>query len=162
MTGAESNGISYWEAAIRAANGLRVIRMAGGFGYSPNVSNTGAWSCYAAAGWGSLCRIIASAQRRRINLRRCRLFLVRQSVSGTRGFSVPRLSYLERGRYVHPFSTSTCATTTLISPRKIALSSPAIPARNGRSAINPVTNPQGLVSNWCSATFVAKFWFALK
>ena len=26
--------------------------------------------------------------------------------------------------------------------------------------INPLTNPQGLVSNWCSATFVAKFWFA--
>ena len=28
-------------------------------------------------------------------------------------------------------------------------------------AINPVTNPEGLMSNWCSATFVAKFWLAL-
>jgi hypothetical protein len=28
--------------------------------------------------------------------------------------------------------------------------------------IDPVTNPQGLVSGWCSATFVAKFWFALQ
>ncbi|HTF42011.1 MAG TPA: hypothetical protein VK754_15640 [Propionibacteriaceae bacterium] len=27
--------------------------------------------------------------------------------------------------------------------------------------INPVTNPQGLVSRWCSATVVAKLWFAL-
>jgi hypothetical protein len=26
--------------------------------------------------------------------------------------------------------------------------------------INPVTNPEGLMSRWCSATFVAKFWFA--
>ena len=26
--------------------------------------------------------------------------------------------------------------------------------------IDPLTNPLGLVSNWCSATFVAKFWFA--
>jgi hypothetical protein len=25
---------------------------------------------------------------------------------------------------------------------------------------NPITNPDGLVSRWCSATFVAKFWFA--
>jgi hypothetical protein len=24
-----------------------------------------------------------------------------------------------------------------------------------------VRNPQGLTSRWCSATFVAKFWFAL-
>jgi hypothetical protein len=27
--------------------------------------------------------------------------------------------------------------------------------------INPLTNPRGLESNWCSATLVAKFWFAL-
>ena len=27
--------------------------------------------------------------------------------------------------------------------------------------VNPVTNPEGLMSNWCGATFVAKFWFAL-
>jgi hypothetical protein len=25
---------------------------------------------------------------------------------------------------------------------------------------NPITNPDGLVSNWCSATFVVKFWAA--
>jgi hypothetical protein len=33
-------------------------------------------------------------------------------------------------------------------------------ARPG-GAVNPVTNPEGLTSNWCSATFVAKVWFAL-
>ena len=27
--------------------------------------------------------------------------------------------------------------------------------------IDPVTNPEGLASRWCSATFVAKVWFAL-
>ena len=26
--------------------------------------------------------------------------------------------------------------------------------------VDPVTNPAGLVSNWCGATFVAKAWFA--
>ena len=30
-------------------------------------------------------------------------------------------------------------------------------ARPG-GAVNPVTNPEGLTSNWCSATFVAKVW----
>ena len=28
--------------------------------------------------------------------------------------------------------------------------------------VDPVRNPQGLTSRWCSATFVAKFWFALQ
>jgi hypothetical protein len=28
--------------------------------------------------------------------------------------------------------------------------------------INPVTNPLGLVSRWCSATIVGKFWFAFE
>jgi hypothetical protein len=27
--------------------------------------------------------------------------------------------------------------------------------------VDPVTNPDGLVSRWCSATFVAKLWFEL-
>jgi len=27
--------------------------------------------------------------------------------------------------------------------------------------INPITNPDGLRSHWCGATFVAKAWFAL-
>jgi uncharacterized protein (TIGR02001 family) len=48
-----SNGIDYWEAAIRADKRISdSIRMAGGFAYSPNVSNTGAWGWYAAAGVG--------------------------------------------------------------------------------------------------------------
>ena len=28
--------------------------------------------------------------------------------------------------------------------------------------INPVTDPNGLLSSWCGATFVAKFWVALQ
>lgn len=31
-------------------------------------------------------------------------------------------------------------------------------ARPG-GVINPITNPEGLTSRWCSATFVAKLWF---
>ena len=51
-TAAESKGIN-WEAAIRGETKLREsIRIDGGFAYSPNVSNTGAWSWYGAGGIG--------------------------------------------------------------------------------------------------------------
>ncbi len=40
-----TNGIDYWEAAARADTKIgESIRIAGSFAFSPNVSNTGAWS----------------------------------------------------------------------------------------------------------------------
>ena len=49
----ETNGINYWEAAIRGDRRIgELIRIASGYAYSPNVSNTGAWSQYVAAGVG--------------------------------------------------------------------------------------------------------------
>ena len=46
-------GIDYWEAIARADTRIGdILRVAGGFAYSPNVSNTGAWSKYAAFGLG--------------------------------------------------------------------------------------------------------------
>ena len=46
-------GIDYWEAAFRADKKIgESVHVAGGFAYSPNNSNTGAWSWYAAAGMG--------------------------------------------------------------------------------------------------------------
>jgi uncharacterized protein (TIGR02001 family) len=48
-----TNGINYWEAAIRGDKGIgESFRIAAGYAYSPNVSNTGAWSQYVAAGVG--------------------------------------------------------------------------------------------------------------
>src|SRR5262249_40681004 len=45
--------INYWEAGIRADKRItESIHTAAGLAYSPNVSNTGAWSGYAAAGLG--------------------------------------------------------------------------------------------------------------
>ena len=39
----ETQGINYWEAAIRGDRSIgESIRIAGGYAYSPNVSNTGA------------------------------------------------------------------------------------------------------------------------
>ena len=49
----ETNGINYWEAAIRGDRRIgEQVRIAAGYAYSPNVSNTGAWSQYVAAGVG--------------------------------------------------------------------------------------------------------------
>jgi len=46
-------GTDYWEAAFRADKRVaEFIHVAGGFAYSPNVSNTGAWGAYAAGGVG--------------------------------------------------------------------------------------------------------------
>ena len=35
------------------------------------------------------------------------------------------------------------------------------PGATPGGSIDPLRNPEGLRSRWCSATFVAKFWFAL-
>jgi Bacterial protein of unknown function (Gcw_chp) len=49
----ETNGINYWEAVIRGDRRIgEQVRIAAGYAYSPNVSNTGAWSQYVAAGVG--------------------------------------------------------------------------------------------------------------
>ncbi len=49
----ETHGINYWEAVIRGDRSIgESIRIASGYAYSPNVSNTGAWSQYVAAGIG--------------------------------------------------------------------------------------------------------------
>ena len=49
----ETNGINYWETVIRGDRSIgEHFSVAAGYAYSPNVSNTGAWSQYAAAGIG--------------------------------------------------------------------------------------------------------------
>ena len=51
--GGPTNGIEYWEATFRGAAPFgESIRVAAGYAYSPNISNTGAWSQYVAAGFG--------------------------------------------------------------------------------------------------------------
>ena len=40
-------------------------------------------------------------------------------------------------------------------------SAQTITSRPAWDRINPINNPDGLVSNWCGPTLVAKLWFAL-
>jgi Bacterial protein of unknown function (Gcw_chp) len=50
-------GIEYWELLARADIRIgEALRVAGGFAYSPNVSNTGAWSNTRHSAWASTCR----------------------------------------------------------------------------------------------------------
>ena len=90
--GGPINGINYWEAALRAGTKLsESLRIAGGFAYSPNVSNTGAWSSYAAGGI-RLRRAgpLPAEGHRRVVHRGRRLFLVRSPVRGSGRLSACR------------------------------------------------------------------------
>jgi uncharacterized protein (TIGR02001 family) len=86
----ETNGINYWEAVIRGDRSIgEGVRVAGGYAYSPNVSNTGAWSQYVAAGVGFDVPGRLLPQNLGIIVHDCRrLFLVRQSSSAARRLPV--------------------------------------------------------------------------
>jgi uncharacterized protein (TIGR02001 family) len=156
-------GINYWEAVARADTTIgELLRIAGGFGYSPNVSNTGAWSKYAAFGLG-------------LDLPRKMLPLeVNASVTGGAGYSwfgnqsaalggFPLPAYLNWNAGV-TFSRKNLNLdlryydTNLSKENCFVLTGDPNATPGGQ--INPVTNPEGLMSRWCSATFVAKFSFA--
>ena len=48
-----TNGVDYWELSARADTRIgEAFRVAGGYAYAPDVSKTGAWGQYAAAGIG--------------------------------------------------------------------------------------------------------------
>jgi len=155
-------GIDYWEAAARADIKLgELLRVAGGFAYSPNVSNTGAWSKYAAGGLG-------------VDLPRNALpHDITASVTGGAGYywfgnqsaalgGFPLPAYLNWNAGVtftrSRFNLDLRYYDTNLSKEDCFVFTGDPNATPG-GRIDPVTNPQGLVSRWCSATVVAKFWF---
>jgi uncharacterized protein (TIGR02001 family) len=165
MTGPGVNGIDYWEAAIRVNKKIsESIRVAGGFAYSPNVSNTGAWGWYAAAGAGFIFpeKILPPD--------------IGMSISGAAGYSwfgnqsqalggFPLPAYLNWQVGVtftrKVFNLDLRYYDTNLS-RENCFVLTGDPGAQPGGRIDPVINPGGLVSNWCGATFVAKIWFALK
>jgi uncharacterized protein (TIGR02001 family) len=157
-------GIEYWETAARADTKIgELLRVAGGFAYSPNVSNTGAWSRYAAFGLG-------------IDVPR-RLLPPEVSVSMTSvvGYSWFGNQSVELGGFPLPsyLNWNTGVTfarknlnldlryydTNLSKENCFVFTGD--PGATPGGSIDPVRNPEGLRSRWCSATFVAKLWFAL-
>jgi uncharacterized protein (TIGR02001 family) len=158
-------GIDYWEAAGRADTRIgEALRVAGGFAYSPNVSNTGAWSKYAAFGLGVDLPRNALPQD------------VTASVTGSAGYywfgnqsaalgGFPLPAYLNWNTGVtltrKIFNLDLRYYDTNLSKEDCFVFTGDPNAAPGGS-IDPVRNPQGLTSRWCSPTFVAKFWFALQ
>jgi len=162
VAGAE--GIDYWEAAFRADKRIaEFIHIAGGFAYSPNVSNTGAWGAYAAGGVG------VEMPPRFLPLD------IAVSFTGGAGYSwfgnqSPQFGGFPLPAYLNwqfgvtftrkVFNLDLRYYDTNLSRENCFVLTGDPNARPG-GAINPITNPEGLTSNWCSATFVAKVWFAL-
>ena len=156
-------GIEYWEALARADTKIgEWLRVAGGFAYSPNVSNTGAWSKYAAVGLG----IDVPS-----NVLPAKLAV---SLTGGAGYSwfgnqsaqlggFPLPAYLNWNAGVtftrRVFNLDLRYYDTNLSKENCFVFTGDPHAQPG-GRVNPVTNPDGLVSNWCGATFVAKAWFA--
>jgi uncharacterized protein (TIGR02001 family) len=159
-----TNGIDYWEAAARADTKIgESIRMAGGYAYSPNVSNTGAWSQYAALGVG--IEVPSRLLPDKLGV----------SFTGGAGYSWfghqdPVLGGFELPAYLNwqagvtitrgNFNVDLRYYDTNLSPENCFVFTGDPNARPG-GRVDPITNPDGLISRWCSATFVAKAWFAL-
>jgi uncharacterized protein (TIGR02001 family) len=159
-----AKGIEYWEATIRATRRIaEAFRVAGGIAYSPDVSNTGAWSWYAAAGLGY--DVPSSVLPANLGV----------SFTGGAGYSWFGNQSQDLGGFPLPaylnwqagvtftrkiFNLDLRYYDTNLSKENCFVLTGDPNARPGGS-IDPVTNPEGLASRWCSATFVAKIWFAL-
>lgn len=160
-----SPGINYSEALARADTRIgEALRVAGGFAYSPNYSNTGAWSNYAAFGLGIdlprdlLPRNVTASLTGAVGY-----FWFGNQSAELGGFPLPAYLNWQAGvtftRQVFNLDLRYYDTNLSKEDCFVFTGDPnAMPG--GR--INPVTNPDGLMSRWCSATFVAKFWFVLQ
>lgn len=158
-------GINYWEALARADTKLaNLVHVAGGFAWSPNVSNTGAWSKYAAFGLG--VDLPGKLLPKDISA----------SMTGGTGYSwfgnqSPALGGFPLPAYLNWNAGVTFTRknlnldlryydTNLSKENCFVLTGDPGATPGGRP--DPISNPEGLMSQWCSATFVAKFWFALE
>jgi len=158
-----TNGINYWEAVIRGDRKIgELIRIASGYAYSPNVSNTGAWSQYVAAGLGFDVPTRLLPQNLGVSFTNCcRLFVVGNQAPQLGGFPLPAYLNWQAGvTFTHKiFNLDLRYYDTNLSKENCFVFTGDPSARLG-GRVDPITNPAGLVSNWCGATFVAKAWFA--
>jgi uncharacterized protein (TIGR02001 family) len=156
-------GINYWETVIRGDKSIgEGVRVAGGYAYSPNVSNTGAWSQYVAAGVGYDLpgRVLPP------NLGISFTTAAGYSWFGNQaphlgGFPLPAYLNWQAGvTFTHKaFNLDLRYYDTNLSKENCFVFTGDPNARPG-GRVDPVSNPDGLVSRWCGAAFVAKAWFA--
>jgi uncharacterized protein (TIGR02001 family) len=157
-----ATGINYWEAVVRGDRKIgEQFRVAAGYAYSPDVSNTGAWSQYVAAGVGYDVpgRLLPP------NLGVSFTSAAGYSWFGNQapahgGFPLPAYLNWQAGvTFTHKaFNLDLRYYDTNLSKENCFVFTGDPNARLG-GRVDPVTNPAGLISNWCGATFVAKAWF---
>jgi uncharacterized protein (TIGR02001 family) len=163
MLPGETHGINYWEAAIRGDRRIgESLRIASGYAYSPNVSNTGAWSQYVAAGLGFDLPNRLLPQNLSVSFTTAAGYSwFGNQAPQNGGFPLP--SYLNWQAGVtftyKVFNIDLRYYDTNLSKENCFVLTGDTSARTG-GRIDLVTNPEGLISNWCGATIVAKAWFA--
>jgi len=156
-------GINYWEAVVRGDRKIgEQFRVAAGYAYSPDVSNTGAWSQYVAAGVGYDVpgRLLPPNLGVSFTSAAGYSWFGNQSPS-LGGFPLPAYLNWQAGvTFTHKaFNLDLRYYDTNLSKENCFVFTGDPNARLG-GRVDPVTNPAGLISNWCGATFVAKAWFA--
>ncbi|MBR0830348.1 hypothetical protein JQ596_33060 [Bradyrhizobium manausense] len=159
----ETDGINYWETVIRGDRRIgEQIRVAAGYAFSPNVSNTGAWSQYVAAGLGFDMPARLLPQDLTVSFTAAAGYSwFGNQASQLGGFPLPAYLNWQAGvTFTHKaFNLDLRYYDTNLSKENCFVFTGDPNARPG-GRVNLVTNPDGLISNWCSATFVAKAWFA--
>jgi uncharacterized protein (TIGR02001 family) len=157
-------GIEYWESIARADAPLGdLFRGAVGFAYSPNVSNTGAWSKYAAFGLGFEVPHDVLPQDLSVSITGgAGYFWFGTQSAALGGFPLP--AYLNWNAGVtfsrKAFNFDLRYYNTNLSKENCFVFT-GDPGATPGGRPDPITNPEGLMSRWCSATVVAKFWLAL-
>src|SRR5258706_816594 len=159
-----ATGTDYWEFVARADKKLtEQVRIAAGFGYSPNISNTGAWSKYTAAGIGvDLPRSkILQGGSTSVTTSAGYFWFGNQSPA-LGGFPLPAYANWNAGVTFrrNRFHLDLRYYDTNLSRENCFVFTGDPNARPG-GRDDPLTNPEGLASGWCGATVVAKFWFTL-
>lgn len=156
-------GINYWEAVIRGDRSIgEQVRVAAGYAYSPSVSNTGAWSQYVAAGVGYDVPGRLLPPNLGISFTSAAGYSwFGNQASALGGFPLPAYLNWQAGvTFTHKaFNLDLRYYDTNLSKENCFVFTGDPNARLG-GRVDPVTNPAGLTSNWCGATFVAKAWFA--
>lgn len=160
----QGSNTEYWETVVRADTKIgELFHIAGGVAYSPNVSNTGAWSKYAAFGIG-------------VEMPRNTLpNNLTATVTGGAGYSWFGNQKAEFGGFPLPaylnwnlgvtFGSGNARFDVRYYDTNLSKENCFVYTGDPRAKpggnVDPTTNPDGLVSRWCSATLVAKLWFAL-
>jgi len=160
----ETHGINYWEAAIRGDRAIgESFRIAAGYAYSPNVSNTGAWSQYVAGGLGFNLPNHVLPKDLSISFTTAAGYSwFGNQAAHLGGFPLPAYLNWQAGvTFTHKiFNLDLRYYDTNLSKENCFVFTGDPNAQPG-GRVDPITNPAGLASNWCGATVVAKAWFAL-